>query len=118
MQRPPGLDLPIFFSIPARPEHRPAFPGIACLALMLALACAGVANAQTSPVVLDRDGGTIVLEPYAPNVIRVTLSLNKKAALAAPGYGFVATPAADGWTRQQSDQGDVYRSSRLVVTVA
>ena len=85
---------------------------------MLALACAGVASAQATPVVIDRDGGTIVLEPYAPNIIRVTLSLNRNSALAAPGFGFVATPAADGWTHQQSDQGDVYRSSRLIVTVA
>ncbi len=85
---------------------------------MLALACAGVASAQATPVLIDRDGGTIVLEPYAPNIIRVTLSLNRNSALAAPGFGFVTTPAADGWTHQQSDQGDVYRSSRLIVTVA
>lgn len=85
---------------------------------MLIVACAGAAHAQTSQVMLDRNGSTVVLEPYAPNIIRVTLSLNKDAAKAAPGYGFVATPAADGWTHQQSEQGDVYRSSRLVVTVA
>ncbi len=67
---------------------------------------------------MDRDGGTVVLEPYATNIIRVTLSLNKESALAAPGYGFVGTPATEGWTHQQSEQGDVYRSSRLVVKVA
>ena len=119
MQRPPGLDVPLL-SVPvlARDGHRTAFPGVACLAMMLALACGGVANAQATPVVIDRDGGTIVLEPYAPNIIRVTLSLNRNSALAAPGFGFVATPAADGWTHQQSDQGEVYRSSRLIVTVA
>ncbi len=103
---------------PTRPERPTDFPGRARLLLMLILACAGLANAQATPVVLDRNGGTVVLEPYAPNIIRVTLSLNKGGALAAPGYGFVATPAADGWAHQQSEQGDVYRSSRLVVTVA
>lgn len=77
-----------------------------------------VSNAQTSPVVLDRGGSAVVLEPYAPNIIRVTLSLDKDRALAAPGYGFVATPAAEGWTLQPGEQGDVYRSSRLTVTVA
>jgi alpha-D-xyloside xylohydrolase len=77
-----------------------------------------VSNAQTSPVVLDRGGSAVVLEPYAPNIVRVTLSLNKDRAIAAPGYGFVATPAAEGWTLQPGAQGDVYRSSRLTVTVA
>jgi len=72
-----------------------------------------IAHAQAQSVVLDRDGATIVFEPYAPNIVRVTLSLLKEAATAAPGYGFVAQPSAQGWSRQ----GDVYRSSRLVVTL-
>ncbi len=119
IQRPPVLDHPmISVSTLARPEHRRTFPGKARLALMLAVVCVGVPSAQATPVVVDRDGASIVLEPYAPNIIRITLSLNKTAALAAPGFGFVATPAADGWTHQQSDQADVYRSARLVVTVA
>ncbi|HEX9092568.1 MAG TPA: TIM-barrel domain-containing protein, partial [Coriobacteriia bacterium] len=84
---------------------------------------AGSAHAQATaamppPIVLERDGSTIVLEPYAPNVVRVSLSLDRKEALAAPGYGFVAAPAAQGWTHETDASGDVYRSSRLVVTVA
>jgi alpha-D-xyloside xylohydrolase len=80
--------------------------------------CAGAAVAQPLPVVLDRDGSTIVLEPYAPNVVRVSLSLDRKEALAGPGYGFLAAPAAEGWTRESDDRGDRYRSARLVVDVA
>ena len=80
--------------------------------------CAGVSHAQISPVVLDRDGSTIVLEPYAPNIVRVSLSLKKDRALGKPGYGFVATPTAETWTHQQSEQGDIYQSSRLIVSVA
>ncbi len=87
-------------------------------ATLLVLLSGGVAHAQSPQVVLDRDGGTIVLEPYAPNIVRVTLSLLKEPATAAPGYGFVASPSAQGWSRQQDAQGDVYRSPRLVVTVA
>ena len=80
---------------------------------------AGAASAQPpSSVVLDRDGSTIVLEPYAPNVVRVTLSLDRKEAIAGPGYGFLATPAARGWTRESDARGDRYRSARLVVDVA
>jgi len=69
-------------------------------------------------LVLSRDGSTVVLEPYAPNIIRVSLSLSKEQATAPPGYGFIAAPSDEGWRHQQNDQGEVYRSSRLVVTVA
>lgn len=91
-----------------------------CSTVVLAVValCAGLASAEQSQVVLNRDGSTIALEAYAPNIIRVTLSLLKDPAVAPPGFGFVATPSADGWTRQQSDKGDIYRSSRLVVTLA
>jgi alpha-D-xyloside xylohydrolase len=41
---------------------------------------------------LDRKGETIVLEPYAPNILRVTLSLQPESALASPGYGVLAAP--------------------------
>ncbi|MGO9317219.1 MAG: TIM-barrel domain-containing protein [Terracidiphilus sp.] len=73
--------------------------------------------AQQSRVVLERGGSTIVLEPYAPNILRVTLSLNRAPALAAPGYGVLATPAAAGWSASQTAQADVYQSARIVATV-
>ena len=68
-------------------------------------------------VELDRKGETIVLEPYAPNILRVTLSLKHEPAVAKPGYGFVGTPDASGWTKSQTDQDDVYQSPRIVATV-
>jgi alpha-D-xyloside xylohydrolase len=85
---------------------------------LAALLVSGDARAQRPQIVLERDGATIVLEPYAPNVVRVTLSLLKDPATSAPGYGFLASPSVEGWSRQQDAQGDVYRSQRLVVTVA
>ena len=89
------------------------------LPLILMLLVVSVAvHAQNPQAVLDRGGSTVSLEPYAPNIIRVTLSLNKDQALAAPGYGFTATPAAEGWASEQTSAGDVYRSARLVVSVA
>ena len=66
---------------------------------------------------LERKGETIVLEPYAPNILRVTLSLQREPALAAPGYGVVAASDAAGWSASQTAQADVYSSSRMVVTV-
>ena len=101
-------------------EGRRWFSNLACrfsLAGLLAVPW-WCATAETTQIVLDRDGSTIVLEPYAPNIVRVSLSLLRNQAIAAPGYGFVATPAAAGWTHLENDQADVYRSSRLVVTVA
>jgi alpha-D-xyloside xylohydrolase len=75
------------------------------------------AQSPSQRLVLDRKGETIVLEPYAPNILRVTLSLKREPALAAPGYGFVASPAAAGWSATQTAQADVYQSARIVATV-
>ena len=66
---------------------------------------------------LDRKGETIVLEPYAPNILRVTLSLQHDPAVGKPGYGFVGSPNDEGWRSNQTDLNDVYQSSRLIVTV-
>jgi alpha-D-xyloside xylohydrolase len=73
--------------------------------------------AAQSPLVLDHNGSTIALEPYAPNIIRVTLSLQKDQALVAPGFGFIAQPAAEGWSHQHTDAADIYQSSRMIVRV-
>ena len=81
--------------------------------------CSGDLLAQNSSHRLELNGEneTIVLEPYAPNILRVTISKQAEPAKAAPGYGFVAKPDAAGWTANQSDIEDVYRSDRMVVTV-
>ncbi|HTW60548.1 MAG TPA: TIM-barrel domain-containing protein [Terracidiphilus sp.] len=74
-------------------------------------------NASMQRVELDYPGETIVLAAYAPNILRVTLSLNRDAALAPPGYGVMAGPNGDGWRYQRTEQADIYASPRLVVTV-
>ena len=89
--------------------------------LMLALSAIGGANvlAQDNSFTLDRDGRTIVLEPYAPNILRVTLSKTKAEASAASGYGFVGTPSMSGWSHERDAAGDdVFRSERLVVQIS
>ena len=68
-------------------------------------------------IVLSSEGETIVLEPYAANIVRVTLSTDAKAAEGMPGYGIVGFPSAVGWTLSESDGADVYRSDRMIVTV-
>jgi len=85
---------------------------------MLALLLGGAAFAQNGSFVLERDGRVISLVPYAPNILRVTMSRDKTAALSGPGYGIIAEPNAAGWTRDKDAAGnDVYRSARMVVHV-
>ena len=87
-----------------------------CVALPLT--CALLAAQAPAPrFVLQRPGQTIALEAYAPNIVRVTLSLQKQAALAAPGYGIIAQPVAEGWSSASTHAADVFRSSRMTVTI-
>ena len=90
---------------------------LAIVAGVVVSAAASMAQSPGQRLELDRKGETIVLEPYAPNIVRVTLSLNREPAVAAPGYGFVASPNAAGWAASQTEQTDVYQSSQIVVTV-
>ncbi len=95
-------------------------PMVASLGMGAALVAATAAVcAQTQPekIVIPRGESTIVLEPYAPNVIRVTLSLDKAQAVAAPGYGIVAKPAQAGWEYEATPDAHIYRSSRMTVTL-
>ena len=78
---------------------------------------AAFAQAPAQRLELDRKGETIVLEPYADNILRVTLSLKKGPALAGPGYGIIGTPAAAGWSATETEKANVYQSSRIVATV-
>ncbi len=75
------------------------------------------AQAQQQRLEIDRKGETIVLEPYAPNILRVTLSLQHDAALRAPGYGVIGAPAAAGWNASETAQANVYQSARIVATI-
>jgi len=80
--------------------------------------CLAVWGADTQ-IVLTRQGRILVLEPYAPNIVRITLSSQKTAALASAGYGVVGTPSITGWAHEQDSGGyDVIRSGRMVIRVA
>ena len=103
---------------PLFPKMKRLIPQFTLLLSLLAAARPGMAQTPQSRLVVERGGSTIVFEPYASNIIRITLSKSKEPALAAPGYGFSATPAPAGWTHTQSDAGDTYQSARLSVTLA
>jgi alpha-D-xyloside xylohydrolase len=80
------------------------------------LGCALSAAAQGT--VLQRGNATVVLEGYAPGIVRITLSLDNKFALQGPGIGVSANADASGWTHAESAQGDLYESKEMVVRVA
>jgi alpha-D-xyloside xylohydrolase len=96
----------------------PRFSTIAAgFAGIVLTAVSAIAQSPSQRLELDRKGETIELEPYAPNILRVTLSLKHDPAVAAPGYGFIATPAAEGWSAAETPEADVYKSSRIVASV-
>src|SRR5271165_2386483 len=84
--------------------------------VLLTVSLGRVATARSTPLVLERDGRVISLEPYAANIVRITMSIDKSAATGAPGYGFVAKPSAGEWTHERdAEGGEVFRSARMVV---
>ena len=72
------------------------------------------AHAQKQ-VVLKRDNATVTLESYAPNIVRITMSLDKPAALAPPGYGISAQPKDAGWKYSHTATTDTYQSGQMKV---
>lgn len=85
------------------------------LALVVAPLCAA---GQTAEIRTQRGTATVLIAPYAPNIVRVSISLSKNDALAAPGYGISAAPDATGWVRRSGPKGDTLESSDLVVSLA
>ncbi len=96
-------------------------PALAAMFLMFGLArlaCADTSD-QADRFVIERENRTIVLEPFGANIVRVTLSSEKAAALAMPGYGIVGTSSMAGWTHEKDTAGYyVIRSARLLIRIA
>ena len=90
-------------------------------ALFTAFALATLAPAQQSSnqFVLERSDRTIVVEPYGPSIVRITLSAERQAAQGKPGYGFVGKPSSAGWSREKDAAGyDVIRSAKMILRVS
>jgi alpha-D-xyloside xylohydrolase len=80
--------------------------------------CSGADVAKAQQLILSRGNSTILVQPYAPNIVRISMSLLRDYALASPGYGISATSLSRGWVSGKDKSGDVLRSSMMVVTVA
>ena len=77
------------------------------------------AQDEANRFVLERDRRTIVVEPYGPNIVRITLSREKPEALAGPGYGIVGTSSMTGWSHTKDSEGyEVIKSGEMTVRVA
>ena len=76
------------------------------------------AGAEQKQIALERGRCHVALEAYAPNIIRVTVSLLKEDAGGPPGYGFTATSSPQSWRYQHLADEDIYQSPRLIVSVA
>jgi alpha-D-xyloside xylohydrolase len=100
---------------------RQPFPKTVSCAL---LACTALATAPVSltaaaaPLAtLDRNGSLVAVEPYAPNIVRVTIAVDRGQVDAPPGDGPNAKADASGWTHRVEPAGDVFASTGLTLTV-
>jgi alpha-D-xyloside xylohydrolase len=94
------------------------------MAARRALALAGTALFFAQPATaqvmgsVERNGARVAIEPYALNIVHVTIALDADQIAAGPGYGISGKPSAQGWTHRTDASGDVYASAALNVTVA
>lgn len=87
---------------------------LAAIVFLVSLLAGRSACAQKQ-VALQRGDATVTLESYAPNVVRITLSLDRPAAMAPPGYGISARATDSGWKYSHTATMDTYQSARMKV---
>ncbi|WP_404338154.1 hypothetical protein AB2M62_04445 [Sphingomonas sp. MMS12-HWE2-04] len=73
--------------------------------------------AAQSLATVERNGGLVSLEACGPNIVHVTIALDKKEVDQGSGYGIIARPDTAGWTRRGDAARDVFTSSALQVTL-
>lgn len=88
------------------------------LAAGASLAAFGAAAHADPLATLDRNGSLVSVEPYAPNIVRVTIATDRAQVDAPPGEGPNARPDAAGWAHRADASGDVFASSALTLTVS
>jgi alpha-D-xyloside xylohydrolase len=87
--------------------------------VFLAMPAFAVARMSSASFAITRNDRTILIEPYGPAIVRVSISRASDQAIASPGYGFVASPSTDGWTKDKTADGvEVFRSARITVRLA
>ncbi len=74
---------------------------------------------QAAPIsTLDRNGAYVSVEAYGPNIVHVTIAVDKVEVLKAPGYGILADHADNAAFKQTSNKdGDTFTSNGLTLHV-
>jgi alpha-D-xyloside xylohydrolase len=90
---------------------------IGSLGLALAVLLTGDFALSAPLALLDRNGSYVSIEPYGPNIVRVTLSVDADLALASPGYGIIAAADATGWKHRKTAAGDEFSSNDMSLEV-
>ncbi|SFV16557.1 glycoside hydrolase family 31 protein [Pseudoduganella namucuonensis] len=84
-------------------------------ALVATTAPAGFAAPLTT---LDRNGAFVSIEAYGPNIVHVTIAVDKAEVLKGPGYGILAGNADNSAFRHSGGKdGDVFTSSAMTLRV-
>jgi alpha-D-xyloside xylohydrolase len=82
---------------------------------LAAAACCSSAMAVAAPLgTVERNGAYVSVEPFAFNVVHVTIALEPNLLTSAKSYGIVASSDASEWTIAG---GGAFRSPALTVTV-
>jgi alpha-D-xyloside xylohydrolase len=89
----------------------------ACVLFALIQTIAGGSAVAAPLALLDRNGSHVSIEAYAPNIVRVTLSMDKDLALAPPGFGIIAAADATGWKHRTGTSGDEFSSDVMSLEV-
>ena len=76
-------------------------------------------SAEAAPLAtLDRNGSLVAVEPYGPNIVRITIATEAAEINAPAGYGISGKPDPAGWSHKADASGDVFASPALSLTVA
>ena len=87
------------------------------LCLMLILTAAGRSAVAAPLALLDRGGSQVSIESYAPNIVRITISLDRDLVLAPPGFGISGAPDNTGWQHRSTASGDEFSSDTMSLEV-
>ena len=82
------------------------------LPLISLILCSGSVIAGPLAV-LDRNGALVAVDAYAPNIIRITMAIDKQQLLAAPGYGLSGAVDNRAFKHRENDRGDDFTSEAM-----
>ncbi len=102
----------------ARADSRTLLSRSCVLTLFVLSGASNSIVSQPVHISAHRGATTVLIEPYAPNIVRVSMSVRRDDALAAPGYGIVAQPDDSGWALNSGRDGDSLQSSVITIKLA